>query len=536
VIDLSFQPKQALVLDLVQESVARVIGVGGGRGAAKSGGADRIAIDLLMEWPGVLGCIAMRNYDQVRKYHIEPMMRDFPSLDDYYSRSDANIQLPVGSDGNGQLITSQLDFSYAESLPDVERRFRSANYGFIIVDQAEQFTEQELREMRKACRRRGGGRAIFLLLFNMGGVGIQALRKWFHTLEYNDGEDPKDYVFVHVFPWDNVEWVRAALAEDNLTPKDYYSWTDAERKEYAATRGEYTRQLATDDPAIRARDWEGSWDSLEGAYFGRVYDRQSTLITREQVAAIIKPWDKRWLSQDWGKAHFCCTQWHAKSVLTPSEAKGILGWDVDKPLNVITTYRRLIVNELTSTEVGKKIADATPQDERAQIKQFFLSPDAFGERDSANTIADNQGDQLKRANLPRPTPADTDRPGGWTMMHSLLWNTKTHGKSGDTVWLIGAECPEIHDALPILMRDPKDLDVVLKTDKGQARLEQDVSECSRYGLKSMLGNVSKPFSVLLEEKVSQAFIEGGGTRAHMVHLQELDKHKPKKKFTGRQYQ
>ena len=532
---LSFQPKQSKVLSLIKNSPASVIGVGGGRGAAKSKGADNIALDLLAEWPGCLGCIVMRNYDQVRRYHIEPMMRDFPELDQFYGRSDSNIKIPVRGG-----TTSQLDFSYAESLNDVERRFRSANYWFIIVDQAEQFTEQELREMRKACRRKGGGRAIFLLLFNMGGVGIQALRKWFHMREFNEFENPEDYAFVHVFPWDNVEWVRAALTQDGLTAKDYYSWTDEQRMGYAAVRGEYTRQLASEDEAIRNRDWLGSWESLEGAYFGRVFDRESTRIDANQVKRIQKPWDKRWLSQDWGKAHFCCTLWHSMSTLAPSEAKEILGWDVAHSLKIVITYRRLIVSEMTSLEVGRKIAEATPASERNQLKDFYLSPDAFGERDSANTIADNIGAELRKVGMPFPSPADTDRPGGWGLMHTLLWNTKSHGQTGDTIWLIASECPEILEAIPILMRDNKDLDVVLKTDKGQARLEQDVSESARYGLKSMLGAVSKPFAVVMQEKVAAVFDSVSGsqadknTAAMMEHLRLQAKAKGKQKW-GRQY-
>jgi hypothetical protein len=169
------------------------------------------------------------------------------------------------------------------------------------------------------------------------------------------------------------------------------------------------------------------------------------------------------------------------------------------------------------------------------IKNFYLSPDAFGERDSANTIADNQGAEMKRAKMPLPNPADTDRPGGWSMMHSMLWNTKSHGLTGDTVWLISTECPEVTEAIPVLMRDPKDIDVVLKTDKGQARIEQDVSESARYGLKSMLGAVPKPFEVVMQEAVATALQEQGATVANMVHMKMLAQRKGKTRFTGRQY-
>ena len=93
-------------------------------------------------------------------------------------------------------------------------------------------------------------------------------------------------------------------------------------------------------------------------------------------------------------------------------------------------------------------------------------------------------------------------------MYELLANTKAKGTQGDMVWLISAECPELLEAIPVLMRDPKDLDVVLKTDKGQARLEQDVSESARYGLKSYLKSAKTPISVIRAE-VASKFVENG---------------------------
>jgi hypothetical protein len=40
----------------------------------------------MIEQPGMVGCIVMRNYDQVRKYHVEAMLRDFPGLEQYYRK------------------------------------------------------------------------------------------------------------------------------------------------------------------------------------------------------------------------------------------------------------------------------------------------------------------------------------------------------------------------------------------------------------------------------------------------------------------
>ena len=532
-LDVSLQPKQDTILDLMQSSRAVVIGVGGGRGAAKSGGADRIELILMALDPGHVDCIVMRNFDQVRKYHIEPMLRTWPELEKYFNKSESRLVLPAPG---GKV--SQLDFSYAESLSDVERRFRSANYRRIIVDQAEQFTEPELREMRNANRSPGAGKSRMLLLFNMGGIGIQTLRKWFHTKEFNESEDPSDYTFLKVNPWDNVEWVREALIEDGLTPHDYYhSMSEPQRKQYAASRGQYTRSLASQDPSLAARDWEGDWNALEGAYFGRVFDRFATMISPTQVNQLLKDWDPRWISQDHGKSHFCSTHWHGITSASPSEVKAILGWEVPLPLRVVVTYRKLIVSEQTAIEIGDGIVGRTPLPERGKIKRFFLSPDAFGDRDSGHTVADRQGSVLKAHDMPRPEPADNERISGWQFMYELLNSTKAAATGtliGETIWLISSDCNELLESIPLAMRDPKNLDDVLKTDKGMARLEQDVLDDNRYGLKSYLTPGKIPFAITLAERVQSVYERSGPTAANIARMKMEHERKGRERWM-RQY-
>ena len=273
--------------------------------------------------------------------------------------------------------------------------------------------------------------------------------------------------------------------------------------EYCANRSTFGRTLSSEDDALRNRDWLGSWDSLEGAYYARVFDRASMLLDRSQVSQLVQPWDVRWLSQDWGKQHYNVTYWHAVTQVSPERARRILGWDVDQPFKAVVTYRELVVNELSSQEVAERIVNATPESERKLIKSFFLSPDAFGERDSDNTTADNLGAGLRRAGLPEPEPADTSRADGWMLLYDLMQSTKRHAATGGDCCLIGAECPVLLESIPLLMRDPKDLDVVLKTDKGAARLDQDSSESWRYGLKSFLSpRTVAPLAVRAQEVYS----------------------------------
>ncbi len=86
-------------------------------------------------------------------------------------------------------------------------------------------------------------------------------------------------------------------------------------------------------------------------------------------------------------------------------------------------------------------------------------------------------------------------------MYNLLLETKCRASRDGEVWLISANCPELARAIPLLMRDPKNLDDVLKTDKGTAKIEQDVADAVRYGLKSMLSSAKVPKQAQLQEKL-----------------------------------
>ena len=199
------------------------------------------------------------------------------------------------------------------------------------------------------------------------------------------------------------------------------------------------------------------------------------------------------------------------SRYAPSEALKYLGWEITNPINVSVVYRELIVSELESTDVGQSIVDATPKDEREKHRSFYLSPDAFGEKDSANTIALKEGAVLLAHGMPHATPADNDRKGGWGLMSTLLKASKGKGwgmdKDGkrfqyDDALLISSECSELLKAIPGLLRDPKDIEDVLKTDKSRAMIEQDCGDAVRYLLKSMLAPRKRNQEELDRERLS----------------------------------
>jgi len=195
--------------------------------------------------------------------------------------------------------------------------------------------------------------------------------------------------------------------------------------------------------------------------------------------------------------------------LKPSEADKLLGWKLLKPINITCIYREMVTNEKEAPEVAQDLLDCMLADERAKIRCYFLSPEEV--TDAANSIGNQQGRVLRKGGVVGPTKADNDRKGGYGLMGSLFkaskgcgWGVDQAGKrfQYDDALLISSECAELLKAIPILMRDPKNLDDVLKTDKSAAKLEQDLGDAARYLVKSMLNPKQKPQEELDREKLA----------------------------------
>jgi hypothetical protein len=463
--------------------------------------------------PGTWGLIFRRVWDELKRNHVDEFFREYPELHDYYRAGDHELIIPT----NDPKKPSKIVFAYAETLEEVKRKFMGQQYMDIFVDQGEQLTEQEHKELKQSCRWPGTtvGDCKYAIFFNMGGPGIQFLKRVFHTKDYRGKERQEDFAFLQAHAWDNFAWVEPALRRDGFELSDYYGWPEARREKYCASQSDYGINLTSTDEALIKRDWKGSWDSLEGAYFGAVYDRDATVISREQVHELIKPWHSKWLSQDWGRSHYCSTHWHSRVQISPQQAKDVLGWEVSMPLSLVITYREYMAGGLAvlpeestdaaEMDICREIIKRTPEPERQMIHGFFLSPDAFAKKTSDNTIAVKYGVMLRDVGMPYPAHADDDRVGGWSLMYNMLLATKRKGiaQNGVDPWLISADCPQLQEAIPLLMRDPKNLDDVTKTDKGRARIEQDVADDVRYGLKSMLGLRHKPAEETMRERALQ---------------------------------
>jgi hypothetical protein len=153
------------------------------------------------------------------------------------------------------------------------------------------------------------------------------------------------------------------------------------------------------------------------------------------------------------------------------------------------TYREFVQNRLSPRMLAAAIAERSVDrlGRAERIRDVFLSPDAFAQRTADASIADQLADGLAAAGLPRPTPADNDRVGGWMLMYQALEADR---------WLIAENCARLIENLPTLTRDPANVEDTLKCDG------DDPADAARYGLKSALEPGRAPAEVLAAERIT----------------------------------
>jgi len=203
-LDIALQPKQLELARLIEArgpDVATWIGYGGALGGAKSGAIRRIMLMRRGKYPKTIGVIMRRVLADVKENHIQKFWEEYPELRQYYNSTDYEIVLPNGS---------RIKFMYAENSMEVDRKFYGPEFFDIFIDQAEQFSEAELRTINTRNRAPGApdGLCKMGLFFNPGGCGTEFLRRVFWLKQYHGKERASDYAFIQSYGWDNYEWMR----------------------------------------------------------------------------------------------------------------------------------------------------------------------------------------------------------------------------------------------------------------------------------------------------------------------------------------
>ena len=493
-IHLRLQPKQWELSQLFDKSHATWIGYGGSRGGAKSGGLRRVMIDRRLKWPGTSGLIFRRVYKELKANHIDKMMDDFPALRKYWHATDQEIVFPAAKNE----APSKICFGYAETFEELKRKFFGLEFMDMMVDQGEQLTEQEHRNLKMSCRWPGipDYQCKYSIFFNPGGVGLQFLKRIFSDKQYKDREDPNDYAFIQAYGWDNVEWVREALKQDKLTERDFYGWNNERRFDYFIARSQYGRDLNALPEALRIGHLLGSLDVFAGQYFDN-FDPSQHVVDSTDLG--IKPWHAKWISMDWGFHHDAVVHWHS------SEAE------------VTKTYRERIFSGVGPKAIAQEVVDECKRNNE-KPDAFYLSPDAFAKRTTEDSIAEQMRKVFASYAMPAPSPADDDRVGGWMLMRELLTYRK---------WVIASCCTQLIQTLPLMSRDEKKVEDCVKFHGGASSgsIGDDAADCARYGLKSRLGDTPVPHDVQLKAALDTVAEKCGNiplgdiiTNQHIAHL------------------
>jgi hypothetical protein len=415
--------------------------------------------------PGKTKALLWEGFRQATRYDgVDTLLlrRTFPELEGSllnYFRRDVPRDAYRSYNDSKHVVTwlngSTTRFGYCANENDVYQ-YQGAEYLFIGIDELTHFTLRQWQFLtsRNRCPIKGAfpNMAGATNPGNIGHSWVKAL--WIEKrpapgMENPEEYDPNEYAFI-----------RATVRDNPIYAND---------ESYLKTLRALPRHL-------RQAFLDGDWNVFAGQYFDN-FELARHVFAPHQIH--IEPWWPRWISIDWGFEHPSAVYWHAA-----------------RPDGVVVTYREFVQNHLSPRMLGAAIAErsvawsaqapnAASQPER--ISDVFLSPDAFAERTAESSIAEQLGDALAAAGLPRPAPADNDRVGGWMLMYEML-------ESGR--WAVSSACERLIDCMPTLTRDTINVEDVRKCDG------DDPADAARYGLKSRIEPGRAPSDVVVASRIA----------------------------------
>jgi len=402
-------------------------------GAAGPGKTKALLWEAILQANEVAGCdtlLLRRTYPELESSLLAYFRRDVPrKLYRSYNESKH-----VATWNNG----STTRFGYCRNENDVYQ-YQGAEFLFIGIDELTHFTLKQWQFLtsRNRCPVRvysdgkNKGKNIKPCTAgatNPGNIG----HAWVKAL-WVDHVPPPGFERPELYDHGDYDFIRARLDDNPIYVNDT----------------EYRRTLEALPEHLRRAFLDGDWNVFAGQYFD-VFDYGRHTARPEEIR--LEPWWPRWISIDWGFHHPSAVYWHCAVPVESRQFKVESKEEPrhkDSPFNFqpstfnsrIITYREFVRNGLSPRMLAQAIAERSG---REPIAEVFLSPDAFAHRTSEASIAEQLGEVLVANGLPRPSPADDDRIGGWQLMYQLLESD---------AWLITDNCAKLIESLPQLVRD-----------------------------------------------------------------------------------
>lgn len=235
-----------------------VVFYGGAKGGGKSWLVRYWQNLRRLKYPGTVGVIIRKTYAELQANHIEKFWREYPSLRDYYNKSDKVIRYPNGS---------LLYFRHLGHVDDVYN-FQGAEYDDIALDECTQHSEETFKTLRSSNRTVNNIQPRFLLTGNPGGIGHGWVKRIFIDNQLIPlQEDPSEFGFVQAKVYDNNKLM-------DMDPG-------------------YVRRLEGLPDEKRRMYLNGDWDVFAGQFFGKWRQEKHVIKPRFELKDAPSNWTYR---------------------------------------------------------------------------------------------------------------------------------------------------------------------------------------------------------------------------------------------------
>lgn len=366
----------------------RYVAYGGARGGGKSHVLRIKAVGGALFNPGIRILIVRREYPELEQTLIIPIRKMIPPEIGTYNGS-----MRMMSFYNGSIIK----FGHYGTNDDIE--YQGQEYDWIFVDEATQFTESQFRTLGACLRGTKKIKRRMYLTCNPGGIGHAWVKRLFVDRNYRNGENAKDYTFIHATIDDNPQLLKASP--------------------------EYKQMLDLLPEDVR-RAWRyGDWNALAGTYFNEFHTDTHVV---EPFVRIPAEW-KKYRAFDYGLDMFACL-WIAV--------------DFDGRCWV---YREVQQSDLIVSEAAQLALDLTPPSEN--IEFTIAPPDMWNrQKDSGKSMA-----EVFAQNGVGLIKASNNRIQGWMALKELLKPmTSETDKPG---LLVTNECKGLIENIQLIQHDEK---------------------------------------------------------------------------------
>ena len=377
-------PKQKLFC----QARTRYVTYGGARGGGKTHVAMTKAKGGAVAYPGIRILMLRKEYPELEQTIILPMRQTIPP-----ELASYNGTLRTHNFVNGSVIK----YGHYDSGGDLE--YQGQAWDWIFMEEATQFTEHEFRVLGACLRGTTSIPRRMYLTCNPGGIGHEWVKRLFVDKEYQRGENPADYTFIHATIDDNPQLMEAS--------PEYKQMLD----------------LLPDD--VRQAWRYGDWNALAGTFFPE-FQKETHVI--EPFYRIPAEW-KKYRAFDYGLDMFACL-W----IAVDFDGRAYVYREVQQP--------GLIVSEAAKLALG-----LTPPAEH--IEYTIAPPDMWNrQKDSGKSMA-----ELFAQNGVGLLRAGNNRVQGWMATKEMLKPLKN--ESDRPGLLVTSDCKGLIRNVQLIQHDEK---------------------------------------------------------------------------------